>query len=181
MNIKKYTKEYEKLTENFTCGNKVIDNFLKDGSALDENRGIIYLLLSEENDFIVGYYNIEAGRIDYIETVGGQDIYKPMGGSININYLAIHSDFQGYQVAEDDERKIYLGDLLLRDCEKKILELRKSVGICFVTLCSTKEGYHLYHERNDYEVFEDDMNTVVQESDKSCYKLYKCVDDIIEG
>lgn len=180
MNIKKYTKEFADLARKFTCGNIVIDNFLKGGSALDENRGITYVLLSEEDDFIIGYYNIEAGRVDYFETIDGNDIYQPMGGSVNINYLAIHSDFQGYQVAKDGERKIYLGDLLLRDCEKRILKLRESIGICFVTLCSTEEGYHLYHERNDYEDFEDDMNTVVQENDKSCYKLYKCVDDIIK-
>ena len=34
--------------------------------------------------------------------------------------------------------------------------------------------------RNSYEDFEEDMNTFVQESDQKCYKLYKCVDDIIE-
>ena len=62
----------------------------------------------------------------------------------------------------------------------RILELRKQVGITFVTPCSTEEGYHLYKVRNSYEDFEEDMNTFVQESDQKCYKLYKCVDDIIE-
>jgi len=74
-----------------------------------------------------------------------------------------------------------LGDILLNDCEKRILELRKQVGITFVTLCSTNEGYHLYKARNSYEDFEDDMSTFVQESDQKCYKLYKCVDDIIQA
>lgn len=44
MNIKKYTKEYEKLAREFTCGNTIIDNFLHDGSALDMNRGITYVI-----------------------------------------------------------------------------------------------------------------------------------------
>lgn len=44
MNIKKYTKKYENLTKQFTCGNIVIDNFLYDGSALDNNRGITYIM-----------------------------------------------------------------------------------------------------------------------------------------
>ena len=78
------------------------------------------------------------------------------------------------------KNKIYLGDLLLRDCEKRILKLREETGISFVIICSTDEGYHLYHVRNGYEDFEDDMNTVVQESDVGCHKLYKWVDDIVE-
>jgi hypothetical protein len=180
MNIDKYTKCYENLAKNFTCGNIVIDNFLHDGSALDNNQGITYVMLSDEKDFIMGYYNIEVGRVDQLEIVGENKYYKPMGGAVNINYLAVHSNFQGYKIAEVGGKNIYLGDYLLRDCEKRILNLRKEVGISFVTLYSTEQGYNLYHERNSYENFEDDMNTFVQETDKSCYKLYKLVDDIVE-
>lgn len=180
MNIVRYTPELEHLAKNFKCGNDVIDKFLHDGNALDENQGITYVLLSDESDFIIGYYNIEVGRVDLLESVGEKTIYTPMGGSVNINYLAIHSDFQRINIAEDGEKKIYLGDIILRDCEKRILELRNKVGISFVTLYSTQEGYHLYHERNSYQEFEDDMSTFVQESDISCHKLYKWVDDIIE-
>ena len=180
MNIVKYTQEYKKLAAKFHCGNEVIDNFLHDNSALDENQGITYILLSDESDFIIGYYNIEVGRVDQIETVGNHEYYRPLGGAVNINYLAIHRDLQGTMIAEVEGQKIYLGDYILRDCEKRILELRKSVGISFITLYSTKEGYHLYHARNSYEDFEDDMSTFVKESDMSCHKLYKCIDDIIE-
>lgn len=103
-----------------------------------------------------------------------------MGGSINVNYFAIDSRYQGTKIAEINGRKIYLGDYLLRDSEKKILKLRKEVGVVFITLYSTEQGCHLYHERNSYENFEDDMSTFIQESDYKCYKLYKCVDDIVE-
>lgn len=180
MNVLRYTPEYEDLAKHFECGNFVIDNFLKSGNALDENQGITYILLSDKKDVIIGYYNIEAGRVDQIEDIGDHVIYKPMGGAVNINYLAIHSKYQGIKIAETEGRKIYLGDYLLRDCEKRILMLRKEIGIVFVTLYSTDQGYNLYHERNSYEDFEDDMSTFVQESDEKCYKLYKCVDDIIE-
>ena len=180
MNIVRYTSELEHLAKNFKCGNDVIDMFLHDGNALDENQGITYVLLSDESDFIIGYYNIEVGRVDLLESVGEKTIYTPMGGSVNINNLAIHSDFQRINFAEDGDKKIYLGDIILRDCEKRILELRNKVGISFVTLYSTQEGYHLYHVRNSYEEFEDDMSTFVQESNISCHKLYKWVDDIIE-
>lgn len=180
MIIEKYTKDYVKLKDKFRCGNIVIDNFLKSSNALDENQGITYVMLSDKKDFIIGYYNIENGRIDQIEKVGDNVLYKPMGGTVNINYLAIHSDYQGIKVASIGEKNIYLGDILLNDCEKRILNLRQQVGIAFITLCSTNEGYHLYTARNSYEDFEDDMSNFVQESDISSHKLYKCVDDIIE-
>lgn len=67
----------------------------------------------------------------------------------------------------------------MHDCEQRILKLRKSVGISFVTLYSTKQGYHMYHDRNSYENFEEDMNTFVKDSDISVHKLYKCADDIV--
>lgn len=85
MDTIKYTSEYENLKEQFTCGNIVIDNFLKNGSALDENQSITYVLLSENKDAIIGYYNIEVGRVDQIEDIDGSVIYKP----INHYYLFV--------------------------------------------------------------------------------------------
>lgn len=95
MNIVKYTSEFENLKDNFTCGNIIIDNFLRKGNALDENQGITYVLLSDKKDVIIGYYNIEVGRVDQIENIGDDIMYKPMGGTVNINYLAIDSKYQG--------------------------------------------------------------------------------------
>lgn len=180
MNIVKYTSEYLGLEKEFECGNMVIDKFIKDGNALDENQGITYIMLSDDAEFMIGYYNIEVGRVDQIEVVADIEYYKPMGGTVNLNYLAIHSKYQGIKIAEIAGKKIYLGDYLLRDCEKRILKLRKQIGISFVTICSTKQGYHLYHERNGYEDFEEDMNNFVSESDGQCYKLYKWVDEIVQ-
>ena len=180
MIIEKYTREYENLRDSFKCGNNIIDNFLREGNALDENQGITYVMLSDKRDVIIGYYNIEVGRIDQREEVGNNIFYRPMGGTVNINYLAIHRDFQGIKVATVDDKNIYLGEILLNDCERRILSLRKQVGITFITLYSTNEGYHLYKGRNSYEDFEDDMSTFVQESDQKCFKLYKCIDDIVE-
>jgi hypothetical protein len=102
-----------------------------------------------------------------------------MGGAVNINYLAICSDYQRCKIAEVNGKNIYLGDYLLHDCEKRIRALSNEVGISFITLYSTEQGYHLYHVRNSYEDFEDDMSTFVQESDNGCYKLYKWIDDVV--
>ena len=76
--------------------NIMIDNFLKDGSALDENQGITYIMLSDDSSVISGYYNIEVGRLDRIETVGKNVYYKPIWyafilllGTQLLNYITI--------------------------------------------------------------------------------------------
>lgn len=103
MNIKKYDRKFAELADGFACGNIVIDKFLKDGSALDENQGITYVMLSDDEKFIIGYYNIEVGRIDQIQYIGDIATYVPLGGTVNINYLAIHSDFQGTKIGQIDD------------------------------------------------------------------------------
>lgn len=67
MNIVKYTKEFSELAGKFDCGNSVINRFLISGDALNENQGITYVMLSDQKDFIIGYYNIEVGRVDLAE------------------------------------------------------------------------------------------------------------------
>ena len=177
MIFEKFTEEYKILANDFRCGNIVIDNFIKSSDALDENQGITYILLSEEKNFIIGYYNISASRIDRMEMVNDDTYYIPMGGTVNINYLAVDERLQHREIVENS--KIYFGDYILRDCEKRIMKLRHDIGVMFVTLYSTEEGYHLYHDRNSYEDFEEDMSTFMEESNKTCYKLYTCVDDIL--
>ncbi len=104
--------------------------------------------------------------------------YKPMGGAININCLALHIDFQKKKIRLPNGESRYISDYLLRHCEKVILKISKQVGVTFITLFSTERGYYLYHNRNGYEDFEDDMSIVTKESDYSCRKLYKWIDDL---
>ena len=61
MIFEKFKAEYKSLANDFHCGNIVIDNFLQSNDALDINQGITYILLTDEKDFIIGYYNISAG------------------------------------------------------------------------------------------------------------------------
>ena len=64
MSFDKFKKEYIPLVKNFDCGNVVINNFLNSENALDFNQGITYVLLSDDKDFIIGYFNISVGRIE---------------------------------------------------------------------------------------------------------------------
>lgn len=65
MNIKKYTKKNENLAKKFTCGNIVIDKFLHDGSALDVNRGITYIMLSDDNNCTNGWMILLIDNLKY--------------------------------------------------------------------------------------------------------------------
>lgn len=66
MNIKKYTKKNENLAKKFTCGNIVIDNFLHDGSALDVNRGITYIMLSDDNNCTNGWMILLIDNLNFL-------------------------------------------------------------------------------------------------------------------
>lgn len=175
MNIIKFTLEYKDLAANFHSGNVVIDSFIKSNLALDCNFGATYILKDENT--LSGFYNIGVGQVNSFTTVGNATYYEHMGGAININYLALDARYQHTPVIPDSH--LYYGDYLLQDCENRILKLREQVGAAFIVIHSTPEGYHMYHDRNDYEDFEEDMSSFVQESDKSCYKLYKCIDDLV--
>lgn len=49
-------------------------------------------------------------------------------------------------------------------------------GAAFVTLSSTKEGYHLY-TRNGFEELEDDMCFTMKRSDHDCIRLYRWINE----
>ena len=176
MKFVKFTEKHQYLAQSFDCENFIINTFLRSSDALDSNQGITYILLDDEETQIVGFYNIGMTRIDQTQTVGEDTYYYPMGGAAVINYLAVTKDYKHHQYIPGE--KYYYGDYILNDCEEKLCELRKRIGFSFIMISSTKEGYHLYHDRNFYDDFDDDMSIFLKESDKKCYLLYKWADDL---
>ena len=51
MKIIKYRKKYISLSQNFSCGNIILDNFIKSNDALNPSIGTTYILLNEEKKF----------------------------------------------------------------------------------------------------------------------------------
>lgn len=174
MNVVKYSSKFSELISKFDCGNSDINLFLKNVDLSDPNNGVTYIWLTESLDNIIGFYNIEVGRVDRVEFISGNPLYIPMGGAVNINYLAINKEYQHTQLSENT----YYGDYLLWHCEDKIVSIRQDIGISFITASITNEAYNMYIRRNEYDHFDEDMNNFVQESDKTCYKVYKWIDDI---
>ena len=91
LNVVKYDASLQKLASSFHSGNNYLDKFLRESVSLDDGFGKTYVFLSEDNQNIIGYYNLGLG---YIEQYDNQ-ITKKIGGAIHINCFALDEQFHG--------------------------------------------------------------------------------------
>ena len=91
INVVLYDASYQKLESSFYFGNDYLNQFLKDSISLDNNFGKTYVLLTDDNKKIVGYYNLGVGYIEQI-TYG---IRWKTGGAVHINCFALDRECQG--------------------------------------------------------------------------------------
>lgn len=169
LNIQRLTPELKEVVRKFNSGNQYLDNFINSDMAMNDSVGKTYLLLSDDNKVLIGYYNISVGSLDLVD----YGIRRKLGGTVHINCFALDVKFHKYvQEVMNDNHKIYISDLLLDDCLRRAEKLRKDyVGIAFVTLNSTQEGEWLYR-RNDFEPLEEDMFFSIEDNDIKCIQMY---------
>ena len=67
MKISELQQRHKKILDSFSCGNIVIDNFLKSNDAYNSSIGKTYVLSSENEQMVIGYYTISTGSVDYID------------------------------------------------------------------------------------------------------------------
>lgn len=113
LNIQKLRPELSSVISEFNSGNTYLDNFLKSNLAWNNSIGKTYLLLSDDEKILIGYYNISVGYMDILEN----GIHKKAGGCAHINCFALDIRFhkQIHHITTSNE-KIYISDLLLYDC-----------------------------------------------------------------
>lgn len=169
LNIQRMKPELKSVIQDFNSGNPYLDNFIKSSAVSNDSIGKTYLLLSDDEKVLIGYYNITVGSLDIIDS----GIHRKIGGCVHINCFALDNRFhKQVEIIDDNEEKIYISDLLLDDCLQRVEQLRKEyVGIAFVTLNSTEEGVWLY-TRNDFEPLEEDMFFSIEDSDLKCTQMY---------
>lgn len=169
LNIRRLKPGLEPVIQAFNSGNYYLDNFIKSDAAWNDSIGKTYLLLSDDEKILIGYYNITVGSLEMLDC----GIHKKIGGCVHINCFALDNRFHNQiEVVMDEKMKIYTSDLLLDDCLQRIERLRKDyIGIAFVTLNSTEEGKWLYL-RNDFEPLEEDMFFSIEDSDLKCTQMY---------
>ena len=163
-----FTQEIQKdIANEFDCGNDYITGFLHKSDALNSSYGKTYVWITEGQNEIIGYYNIE---MSYVEDEDG----IKQGGAAHINYFAIDKKWQGKTIDND----LKFSDLLLNDCINRIDFIRENmIGCSFITLFSTPEGENLYL-RNDFENAQnEDMSAPPGMSEKTGGKLmFLCLD-----
>lgn len=166
----KLTRElHENITFKFTSGNDVVDNFINGTECLDPGVGVTYVMLNDEKTFIVAYCNITTGCV-----VDSANNNLKVGGSIHINKFGLNKIYQGFHIGPDDSG-LKLSDFLFCKIVDYIIAIRDYVGFSFITLCSTKEGFHLY-QRSGFEPVDEDMIIVQDESEKGCYQMLYAID-----
>ena len=125
--------------------------------------------MSDDNNVIIGYYNLGTGYIEQND----HGVIRKIGGAIHINCFALDERYHGLlQKYTDDGVKVNLSDVLLNDCLERIEAIRRQyIGFTFITLSSTREGYSLY-ARNGFEKLDGDMNFAIEDSDVECVPMY---------
>lgn len=173
LNVVPYDASLQGLASDFRSGNAYLDQFLDLPISLHSGFGKTFVLLSADGKTLIGYYNIGTG---YIEQVEGERVFK-MGGSVHINCFALDNRYHGLlQATTEDGTRVNLSDVLLDECLQRIERIREEqVGFAFVTLSSTREGFHLY-QRSGFETLEDDMNFSVEGTDAECIPMYLPLD-----
>ena len=173
VNIKRYNVDLQKLASTFNSGNIYLDKFLREPYSLDDSYGKTYVILSDTNNEIIGYFNIGTGYIEQAD----YGMNRKIGGSVHINCLAIAKKYQRRMQKKSDETlSIIASEVLLDECLKIIEYIReKYVGFAFITLMATKEGYNLY-KRNGFEELDDDLNFSAGDSEAECKPMYMVLD-----
>lgn len=130
----------------FDWGDDDLNEFLLEDSFgnLDNSLSKIYLCLYENK--VIGFFSLSADSIKINEKL---EITYPMYPAIKIGRLAVHKDFQN----------MHVGSLLLDWIVGFCLELRKDIGIRFVSIDAyNQEGIISFYSKNFFEIFQSNKN-----------------------
>ena len=163
LNVKPLTRELrDRFKDSFDCGNSRLNEFFKGPESLDIGIGLTYVLLTEDESALLGYYNLTTGMINEADNPRNR-----IGGAIHINCFALDNGCHGLlQDYDKNGNPVRLSDVFFSQCIETILSFRDKVGFTFITLSSTKEGYSLY-KRAMFENLDDDMFIAEKEMEQN--------------
>ena len=168
-----FTKNMQKLANNFCSGNNFLDQFIKSYDALNDGIGKTFVWINEDRTEIIGYYNIGVG---YIDMYNGDNKYK-IGGSIHLNFFALDTKYRGVISSYSSGQALKVSDFLFSDFMNKVFYLRNNyIGFSFVTLAATDEGKSLY-KRHFFEELDADLHFSLKDDEKGCIPMYLALDE----
>lgn len=164
---------YQDVIQKFHSGNSHLDNFIKQRSAFDTSIGKTYLCLTDNEDFLIGYYTLSMGSIE--GNISGLPFKE--GGSAHINCFAVDKSFQDTVFVDlGNGNRLYISDIMWEDCLDRIRTIRDTyIGAAYITLTSTEEGKHFYL-RNDFECLDASYTFPREESEIGCIPMYYDLD-----
>lgn len=128
----------------FTCGNEYIDNYLRN-ERNDSSIAKTYAMTAAGSDKPIGFFSL---CTDNVLTCNDEGHLVFSGSAIRIHMFAIRKDFQGLREleipTENEPVLITYGNALMNYCLETIFQIADQVGCAFITVFSTRRGYHLY-------------------------------------
>lgn len=138
--ITKLNSDNVDLVQSFTCGNELIDHYLKNEAYRDE-KAVTYLYLEESSNLMLGFASISCSGIlcQHEKTC----ITRP---SISINYFAINTEIQHLPYdREQGEDRYCISDQMFCDLLSMCRMISNEyIGAEHVTLYSVPKAYSFY-------------------------------------
>ncbi|MBT2716969.1 hypothetical protein [Bacillus sp. ISL-57] len=173
LDIKKvqYSDSYEHLLQRYPSANSNMDHYVITHSKEDKDngKGLTFLFVSEDEEYLYGYYSLFATSIVYADDESDEFVGIP---SIELKLFAINNDLSGKGFVSSIDGKSYkYSDMLLASIIADIKYYSDElIGIQAIVLRSTKKALNFYLG-NNFSEFSDYLNLPYDGFSKKCIHL----------
>ena len=178
----RYNEELKKLSSSFSCGNKIIDNFLKSSDSLESDICKTYVMIETERKEIIGFFSLCTDAVLSPPKYKDESRFTFVGGAIRIYMFAIDEKYQKQSVemvvSENETISKTYASILLLTCLDYIDEIANDyVGAMYIILSATKEGIGLYRNIGKFEFLSDEDEEFVGyiKGDGPCALMYRFI------
>ena len=133
----------------FSCGEPSLDTYLKQQASQDERHrmAVCHVLVEQDSPNIIGYYTLSTNASVVLQDVP-EDLRKrwpkyPYVAALLLGRLAVDSRYQGQGI----------GDVLLIDALKRVLELGEVARVKMVVVDALHEKAAGFYERRGFQQF----------------------------
>lgn len=175
LKLREFSKEDSFLTNDFDCGNDIVNNYLRyESLAFDVGKPFILTNKNENN--ILGFFSLTTDIVLEKNSSCNINKLKTMGSAIRIHMLGVDKKYQHKKCVNIDGQMRTLATVLLTLCCIKIQDIvDHHIGSSFIVLHSTKEGYNLYYHIGEFEKLESDMKIIDNDEVEETIPMFRNV------
>jgi len=133
----------------FQCGVPVLDSYIKERASQDIKRGICAVHVLEDKDTVIGYYTLSSYTLKLTDIPPSLAKKYPKNLLLPcwlIGRLAVDQKFQGMKI----------GETLLMDALRRILELAKNAGGYCVVVDAKDDNVKPFYFKYGFKPIKDD-------------------------